>query len=143
LNDEPWIFNKIVYWSILLKKLSSKFQTSLSQKSPQKSKYWLFKIKIPKESQLFQKIPRSPDKIPDLATLIENLKISCCHGNTWTSLRSVLAISKYFMLIRCLENIGEGLLHACISSTSYIIYCCFLLVVHFSINNNENETVLL
>ena len=29
---------------------------------------------------------------------------------------SVLAISKYFMLIRCLENISEGLLHACISS---------------------------
>jgi hypothetical protein len=29
--------------------------------------------------------------------------------------RSVLAISEYFMLILCLENIGEGLLHACIS----------------------------
>ena len=26
------------------------------------------------------------------------------------------AISEYFMLIQCLENIGEGLLHACISS---------------------------
>jgi hypothetical protein len=28
----------------------------------------------------------------------------------------VSAISEYFMLIQCLENIGEGLLHACISS---------------------------
>jgi hypothetical protein len=32
------------------------------------------------------------------------------------SLRSVLAIPEYFMLIQCLENIGEGLLRACISS---------------------------
>jgi hypothetical protein len=32
------------------------------------------------------------------------------------SLRSVLVISEYFMLIECLENVGEGLLHACISS---------------------------
>jgi hypothetical protein len=31
-------------------------------------------------------------------------------------LRSVLVITEYFMLIVCLENIGEGLLHACISS---------------------------
>ena len=29
---------------------------------------------------------------------------------------SVLAISKYFMLIHYLEYIGEGLLHACNSS---------------------------
>ena len=28
----------------------------------------------------------------------------------------MLAISEYFMLIQCLENIGEGFLHVCISS---------------------------
>jgi hypothetical protein len=32
----------------------------------------------------------------------------------------VSAISEYFMLIQCLENIGEGLLHACISSYNTI-----------------------
>jgi hypothetical protein len=38
---------------------------------------------------------------------------------TWrdnASLRSVLAYYEYFMLKQCLENIGEGSLHACISS---------------------------
>jgi hypothetical protein len=31
----------------------------------------------------------------------------------------VLAISKYFMLIQCLQNIGEGLLHARVSRINY------------------------
>jgi hypothetical protein len=48
---------------------------------------------------------------------MKKFKISCCHGNLSASLRSVSAISEYFMLIQCLENIGEGLLHACISSS--------------------------
>ena len=40
------------------------------------------------------------------------------------SLRSVLAISEYFMLIQCLESIDEGLLHACISSL-YVVYIIY------------------
>jgi hypothetical protein len=32
------------------------------------------------------------------------------------SLRAVLAISTYFILLQCLENVGKGLLHACVSS---------------------------
>jgi hypothetical protein len=41
----------------------------------------------------------------------------------------VLAIPEYFMLIQCLENIGEGLLHACISSiTVYQHGKCFVFV---------------
>ena len=38
--------------------------------------------------------------------------------NLNASLRSVLAISEYFMLIQCLRNIGESLLHACVSSNN-------------------------
>ena len=41
--------------------------------------------------------------------------LPCCNA----SLRSVLSYNyEYFMLKQCLENIGEGLLHACISSLS-------------------------
>ena len=34
----------------------------------------------------------------------------------------MLVISEYFMLIQCLENLGEGSLHACISSFKYESY---------------------
>jgi hypothetical protein len=44
----------------------------------------------------------------------KNIVLSWQHFSA--SLRSVLAITEHFMLILCLENIGEGLLHACISS---------------------------
>jgi hypothetical protein len=50
-----------------------------------------------------------------------NLKLSCCHGNIWrhnASLRPMLPNYEYFMLNHCLEKIGGGLLHACISSVS-------------------------
>ena len=51
--------------------------------------------------------------------------VLCCHGNSHgntdvnASLRSVLMNYQYFMLNQCLENMGEGLLHACISSNRY------------------------
>jgi hypothetical protein len=51
------------------------------------------------------------------------LKLPCCHGNTDVnaSLRSVLINYYYFMLNQCLENIGEGLLHACISTNFLVL----------------------
>jgi hypothetical protein len=52
LVDKPWIFSKIVYWSI---------------KSPKTPEIDFKKKK--KKYQLLQKIQRSRDKIPDLATL--------------------------------------------------------------------------
>jgi hypothetical protein len=53
------------------------------------------------------------------------------------SLRSVSAISEYFMLIQCLENIGEGLLHACISSL-YILPLWLDIVINISMRE-QNE----
>ena len=51
---------------------------------------------------------------------------TCCHDKHDVTTRACVQCWRnyeYFMLKRCLENIGEGLLHACISSNSL---CCRL-----------------
>jgi hypothetical protein len=50
-------------------------------------------------------------------------QLLCCRDKTVVLLRACAQCwpnYEYFMLKQCLENIGEGLLHACISGTVYV-----------------------
>jgi hypothetical protein len=68
--------------------------------------------------QMFLKIHEILPKVKRF-TKSGHTVISCCQLVMATLEREPafsVGHSKYFMLIQCVENIGEGLLHACISS---------------------------